>query len=159
MARKEKNPGNELAQFFIGLVMFCVGGYLFLQNVKVIDTANLFAFSLSGRRMDGLVFVPLIASIIFLFYKYNIVSKICCGLSLFLIVANVISNLSLHWSSISLFSTIVMFVLLFGGMGLLARVLFANPEGNHGKQYNQYSENAYASEQKQNKKGRFGKTK
>ena len=131
----EKHPGNELAQFFAGLVMLCTGGYLFLQNVRVIDTSGLFAFFIGGRRMDGLVFVPLIASIIFLCYKYNIVSKICCVLSLLLIIANVISNLSLRWSSTSLFSTIVMFVLLFGGMGLLAKVLFANPEGSHGKQY------------------------
>ena len=128
----EKN--NDVIQFFVGLVMTVVGGYLFMQNV-VVTSYNLFAFSMFGREMDGLIFVPLIASIIFLFFKYNIVSKICCGLSLVLIIANVIMNLHIHWTPTSLFATIVIFVLLFGGIGLLAKVLFANPKGSHGKKY------------------------
>ena len=86
-------------------------------------------------RMDGLLFVPLIASIIFLFYRYGLASKICCGLSLLIIIANVIMNLRLYWSETSLFATIVIFVLLFGGIGLVAKVLFANPGGDHGKKY------------------------
>lgn len=125
---------NDIAEFFIGLVMLCVGGYLFMENVQV-TTAHLFNFSLFGRRMDGLIFVPLIASIIFLFYKYNLFSKICCVLSIVLIVANVIMNLHLHWTATSLFATVVIFVLLFGGLGLVLRTLFANPEGDHGKNY------------------------
>ena len=39
------------------------------------------------------------------------------------------------WKATSLFVTVVIFVLLFGGVGLLAKVLFANPEGDHGKNY------------------------
>lgn len=130
----KKDGNNDVIQFFVGLAMTVVGGYLFMQNVQV-TSANLFAFSMFGREMDGLIFVPLIASIIFLFFKYNIVSKICCGLSLLLIIANVIMNLRLNWTATSLFGTLVIFVLLFGGIGLLAKVLFANPSGNHGKKY------------------------
>ena len=104
------------------------------MNVEVY-AASIFSFRLMGRDMDGLIFVPLIASIIFLFYKYNLVSKICCGLSLVIIVANVIMNLHLYWKATSLFATLVIFILLFGGVGLLAKVLFANPSGKHGKKY------------------------
>lgn len=130
-----KNDGNnDVIQFFVGLVMTVVGGYLFMQNIQV-TSANIFGFSMMGRRMDGLIFIPLIASIIFLFFRYNIVSKMCCGLSLLLIIANVIMNLQLHWTATSLFGTLVIFVLLFGGIGLLAKVIFANPGGNHGKKY------------------------
>lgn len=128
------NDNNDVIGFFVGLAMLCVGGYLFLQNVEVV-TANMFSFSIMGRRMDGLIFVPLIASIIFLFYKYNFASKLCCGLSLLIILVNVIANLRLYWNATSLFATIVIFVLLFGGLGLLLKTLFANPEGNHGKKY------------------------
>ncbi|MCR5829620.1 MAG: hypothetical protein K6F93_04620 [Lachnospiraceae bacterium] len=125
---------NDVLQFFIGLVMLVVGGFLFFKNVSIMD-GDLFAFTLWGRRLDGLVFVPLIASIIFLFYKYCLASKICCILSIILILINVIMNMRLRWNPTSLFSGIVMFVLLFGGAGLLLRVIFANPNGKHGKNY------------------------
>lgn len=125
---------NDVVEFFVGLIMTVVGGYLFMQNIQV-TTSSIFAFSLMGRRMDGLIFIPLIASIIYLFYSYNIISKICVGLSLLIIVINVIMNLQLYWSATSLFSTIIIFVLLFGGVALIARVIFANPAGKHGKKY------------------------
>jgi len=124
----------EVLEFFIGLVMLVIGGYMFMQNVTVY-TSNIFSFSMWGHSMDGLLFVPLIASIIFLFFKYNIFSKICVGLSLVLIVANVIMNLSFYWTPMSLFGTIIMFILIFGGIGLLLKTIFANPEGKHGKNY------------------------
>lgn len=129
-----KNVKNDVLTFFIGLAMLCAGGYLFLQNVEVI-TANIFSFSMFGHRMDGMLFVPLIASIIFLFYRYNIVSKVCCGLSILIILINVIINLRLYWNATSLFATIIIFVLLFGGIGLVMKVVFANPDGDHGKKY------------------------
>lgn len=125
---------NDIIAFFAGLAMLCVGGYLFLENVTV-TTSEMFQFSMMGKRMDGLIFVPLIASIIFLFYKYNFVSKLCCVLSLLIIVANIIMNLRMYWNGTSLFATIVIFVLLFGGIGLVLKTVFANPEGKHGKKY------------------------
>lgn len=125
---------KDVIGFFVGLVMTCVGGYLFMQNVSVY-AANIFSFSMFGRDMDGLIFLPLIASIIFLFYRYNIVSKICCILSLAIIVMNVLMNLRIHWRGTNLFATLIIFVLLFGGIGLLMKTLFANPDGHHGKNY------------------------
>lgn len=125
---------KDVLGLLVGLAMLIVGGYFFLQNVGV-SASNIFQFSIAGRRMDGLLFVPLIASIIFLFYKYCLASKICFGLSLLIIIANVIMNLRIFWYGSSLFSIIIIFVLMFGGIGILARVLFANPEGKHGKDY------------------------
>lgn len=128
------NGNNDVVMFFAGLVMTIVGGYLFMQNIEVY-TSSIFSFNLFGRNMDGLIFVPLIASIIYLFYRYNTASKICCCLSLLIIIANVLMNLRLYWKSTSLFATIIIFILLFGGIALLAKVLFANPSGDHGKKY------------------------
>lgn len=125
---------SDTIQFFVGLAMLVVGGYLFMQNVQV-NTSSFFEFSLFGRRMDGLLFVPLIASVIYMFYKYNKVSKICCCLSIILILANVIMNLHMYWNSTSLFATLVIFILLFGGVGLVLKNLFANPDSDHGKNY------------------------
>lgn len=125
---------NDVVLFFVGLVMTIVGGYMFMQNVEVYSSC-LFGMRIFGREMNGVVFFPLIASVIFLFYRYCLASKICCGLSLVIILVNVIMNLRLSWSSTSLFATVIIFVLLFGGIGLLAKVLFANPGGKHGKNY------------------------
>ena len=129
-----KNESNDVILFFVGLLMTVVGGYLFMQNVEVY-ASSIFSCSLFGRRMDGVIFIPLIASIIFLFYKYNLASKICCGISLIIIIVNVVMNMRLYWRPTSLFVTVVIFVLFFGGIGLLAKVLFANPSGRHGKNY------------------------
>lgn len=137
MSNEDRKPRNDVAEFFIGLAMVCVGGYLFSQNVEVI-TGNIFSLILFGHQMDGLIFIPLIASIIFLFYRYNWVSKLCCILSLLLILTNVIMNLRLFWKPTSLFALIVIFVLLFGGSGLVMRAIFANPDGKHGKSYKDY---------------------
>ena len=125
---------NDVIQFFVGLVMLCVGGYMFMQNVEVV-TYGIFTVRMFGRSMDGIIFFPLIASIVFLFYKYNFVSKLCCVLSLLLIIANVIMHLRFYWSPVSLFATFVIFVLMFGGCGLVLKTLFANPDGSHGKNY------------------------
>lgn len=129
------NSGNnDIISFFVGLAMLCVGGYFFMANVEVISN-NIFAINLFGSRMTGVIFIPLIASIIFLFFKYCFVSKLCCCLSLLLIIANVIANLRVVWNATSLFATVVIFVLLFGGLGLVLKTLFANPNGKHGKNY------------------------
>lgn len=133
------NGKNDVLSFFIGLTMTAVGGYLFFQNVEVFS-GNMFSFFLGGHNLEGLVFVPLIASIVFLFFKYNWVSKTCCIVSILLILANVISNLSMMWKGTTLFATIVMFVLFFGGLGLVLKALFANPDGKHGKNYKDYND-------------------
>ena len=65
-----KNENSDVILFFVGLLMTVVGGYLFMQNVEVY-ASSIFSFNLFGRQMDGLIFIPLIASVIFLFYKYN----------------------------------------------------------------------------------------
>lgn len=134
MGNNENLGENDIIQFFVGLVMLCVGGYLFMQNVEV-TTSSIFAFSMFGRRMDGLIFVPFIASIIFLFYRYNMTSKICTGLSILLIIANVIMNLRLYWNTTSLFATLLIFIMLFGGLALVLKSIFVNPNGKHGKDY------------------------
>ena len=125
---------NDILQFFIGLAMMVAGGYLFMNNVTV-TAGNFFETTLFGRRMNGIVFVPLIASLVFLFFKYNVVSKLCVSLSLVLILANVISNMTLYWRPVTLFATVVIFVLLFGGLGLVLKCIFVNPNGKHGKNY------------------------
>ena len=131
----EMNDGkNDILIFFVGLAMTCVGGYLFLDNVEVFS-GNIFSFRMGGHNMEGVLFLPLVASIIFLFFKYNFVSKLCCVLSLLIIIVNVIVNLRLHWKGTTLFVTVCIFVLLFGGVGLVMKALFANPEGKHGKDY------------------------
>lgn len=129
-----RNGSNDVVMFFVGLVMTVVGGFLFMQNVEVY-AMNIFRFRVMGYDLDGIIFIPLIASIIFLFYKYNFVSKLCCVLSLLIIIVNVIVNLHFSWRTTSLFVTVIIFILLFGGIGLLAKVLFANPNGKHGKNY------------------------
>ena len=58
-----------------------------------------------------------------------------CGLSLLIIIANVLMKLNIYWRSASLVATFVIFILLFGGIGLWAMFIFDNPGVRHGKKY------------------------
>ena len=71
--RNLKKQRNPLAQFVIGMVMLAAGLYWFLSNVSV---STYFGLSLWGFRFGaGLVVVPFIAGIIWLFL--NIVHVAC----------------------------------------------------------------------------------
>ena len=52
-----------------------------------------------------------------------------------IIIANVLMKLNIYWRSTSLVATFVIFILLFGGIGLWAMVIFDNSGGRHGKKY------------------------
>jgi hypothetical protein len=112
-------PGG-LGHFLIGFVMACVGGYLFLNQVMVVSGYWMF----HGANAFGITLLPLLFGIAMLFWNGRSVIGwlLTAGGSLF-IVAGVIANLHIYFQPTSLFNTIVMLVLLAGGIGLVARSL------------------------------------
>jgi hypothetical protein len=115
-------PGG-LGEFLLGLVMSVAGGYLLTSQVTV--TGGF--WNPWGYDTFGLTFVPLIFGIGFLFFN----AKSAAGWLLTLagaviILAGIISNLRIFFQPTSLFNTLVMLVLLAGGLGLIARSLRAH---------------------------------
>lgn len=118
--RKEK---NELLMFLAGLAMLIVG--LFILSQKVMVHTSWWGFG--GFRLNGgLIMVPFIAGIIWLFATNSVGSKILTGLGFVFIIVSIIMSVDFYLMSMTLFDWIVLLILIFGGVGLLAGVLFGN---------------------------------
>jgi hypothetical protein len=118
-------PGG-LGEFFIGLVMAIAGAYLITQRVTI--TSGF--WTLWGYNTFGLSLVPLIFGIGILFFNgRSVAGWLLLIVGVVIIGAAIIMNLQLYVQQTSLFNTIVMIVLLAGGIGLIFRSL-----APHGRQ-------------------------
>ena len=106
--------------FLIGLGMTIAGGFLFLNHVRVGQSFWYFF----GRSTQGLVLIPLIVGIGFLFFNSkSVIGWILTGAGALMIFLSVIVSLRFYFPQTSLFNLIVMLVLLVGGIGLILRSL------------------------------------
>lgn len=119
-----KSAKNELLQFVAGLVMLIVGLFIFSQKV-VVYSSFLGGFSLGGMRMtSGLIIIPLIAGIVWMFVSgASFPSKIMTGAGALLILAGVIASTNIRLTSMTLYEWVLLLVMIFGGAGLVAKVL------------------------------------
>jgi len=121
---------NPFLQFIIGLAMLVAGGYWFLSTVTV--TTGFYGLTFGNTRISGgLVVVPFIAGIIWLFLNFDSIgAKILTGAGLLIILASVIMSTTFIFQRRSLYEYLIMLVLIFGGGALCAQVLFAKPKEN-----------------------------
>ena len=116
-------PGG-LGHFLIGFAMTCTGGYLITNQVTVVSSY----WNFYGANTFGLTLLPMLIGIAFLFWNGKSLTGwlLTVAGSLF-ILAGVIANLHIYFQPTTLFNTILMFILLFGGIGLIARALRSYP--------------------------------
>ncbi|MET0753850.1 MAG: hypothetical protein ABWZ66_10775 [Pyrinomonadaceae bacterium] len=115
-------PGG-IVEFFIGLGMTVAGGYLLTNQVTV--TSGF--WTIWGHSAFGLTLVPLIFGIGILFFNgKSIIGWLLLFAGVVIIFAGIITNLQIYFQPTSLFNTIIMLVLLAGGIGLVARSLIAH---------------------------------
>lgn len=112
-------PGG-IGEFLIGFAMACVGGYLISNQVSVISSY----WNLWGPNTFGITLIPLLLGIAILFFsgRNTIGWLLTIGGALF-ILAGVIANMQIYFQRTSLFNTLVMLILLVGGIALIARGL------------------------------------
>jgi len=104
----------------IGLAMAAAGGYLLTQQVTV--TSGF--WNLWGHNTFGLSLLPLLIGVAILFYNgRSVLGWILLIAGAAIVLAGILMNLQIYFQSTSLFNTLVMLVLLFGGLGLIARSL------------------------------------
>ena len=112
-------PGG-LGSFVLGLVLACVGGYLLTNQVMVSSSY----WNFYGTNTFGITLLPMLIGIAMLFWNGRSAAgwllTVAGGL---FILAGVIANLRIFFAPTSLFNTIVMLVLLVGGLTLIARAL------------------------------------
>jgi len=114
--------GHEggVAQFFVGLAMAVGGAYLLTQRVTV--TSGFWSFF--GGHTFGLSLLPLVVGAGALFYdgKSRIGWILTAGGAL-IVLLGILLNLRVYFEPTTLFDTLLMLILLAGGLGLIARSL------------------------------------
>jgi hypothetical protein len=112
-------PGG-LGEFLIGFVMICVGAYLLTNQVMVAGSY----WNFYGGNTFGITLLPMLFGVGMLFWNGRSVIGwlLTAGGALF-ILAGVIANLHIYFRPASLFDTIVMLILVVGGLGLIARAM------------------------------------
>jgi len=112
-------PGG-IAEFFLGLVMVIAGAYMITNRIVVVSGF----WSFGGYSAFGLSLIPLIIGIGILFFNgKSIIGWLLSLIGVVIIFAGVLMNLHIYFQATSLFGTIVMIVLLAGGIGLIFRAL------------------------------------
>ena len=122
-----KKAKNELLQFLAGLAMLIAGLFIFSQKVTV--SAGFFGYGLriGGFYMsNGLVMVPFIIGVVWMFASEgSFASKTFTTLGVLIIILAIIMTTNIRLERMTLFDWIVILVLIFGGAGMLVRILFA----------------------------------
>ena len=112
-------PGG-LGDFLLGCVMACVGGYLLTNQVMIVGSY----WSFYGANTFGVTLLPMLFGVGLLFWKgRSVIGWLLTGAGALFIVAGVIANMHIYFQPATLFNTIIMLVLLVGGVGLIARAL------------------------------------
>jgi hypothetical protein len=115
-----------LAEFFFGLVMTIAGAYMLTNRIFV--TSGFWYWG--GYNSFGLSLLPLIVGIGMLFFNgKSIIGWLLLAVGVVFIFTGILMNLQVYFQQTSLFSTVMMLVLLAGGIGLIFRGILAHDKG------------------------------
>ena len=115
-------PGG-LGQFFLGLLMAIAGAYLL--TTRVVVTTGYWSFW--GHSAFGLTLLPLVIGIGLLFFNgRSVAGWLLVIAGVVIIFTGILMNLEVYFQQTSLFNTMLMLVLLAGGVGLIARAIAAH---------------------------------
>ena len=127
MARGAGGTDGGTGAFILGLIMIVAGGYLLLNSIVVRPTFGLGMgiFSVRGVQVTtGMVLIPFIFGVGLIFYNSrNWAGWALAVGSIIAMVAGVIANIRLQMTGMSIFDLLMIFILLFGGIGLFIRSL------------------------------------
>lgn len=133
--RKMKRAGNELLQFLAGLAMLIAGLFIFSQKVMV--SSGFFGHGLRLGSMymsNGLIMVPFIIGVVWMFAtEGSLASKVFTAASILIVILAVILTTDIRLTQVTLYEWALILVLIFGGAGLVARILFAGRRVDSGK--------------------------
>jgi hypothetical protein len=104
--------------------MVCIGGFLITHQVMVVGSY----WSFYGANTFGISLIPMLFGVGILFWNgRSLIGWLLTIAGALFILAGVIANMHIFFRPASLFDTIVMLVLLVGGLGLIARAMRSYP--------------------------------
>jgi hypothetical protein len=107
-----------LGEFAIGFVMACLGAYFLSNQVRVVGSY----WNFWGTNTFGITLLPMLFGVGILFWKgKSTIGWLLTVAGALFIFGGVLANMQIYFQSTSLFNTIIMLVLLVGGIGLIAR--------------------------------------
>jgi hypothetical protein len=116
-------PGG-LGHFLLGFAMACVGGFLIAHQVSVVGSY----WSFWGGSTFGITLLPMLFGVAILFWNgKSVIGWLLTAAGALFILAGVIANMHIYFQPTSLFNTMVMLILLVGGLGLIARSIQPHP--------------------------------
>lgn len=120
----QNSSGNELLQFFIGVILLGVG--LFMLSKRVMVYSSWYTWRIGGFDLSsGTVTIPLIIGIIWYFFNSkSIIPKIVITLGVIFIVITIIMSVRINFITTSMFDYILIFGMAAAGSGLLLKTLF-----------------------------------
>ena len=114
-------PGGTRT-FLLGMIMAIAGGYLLFHQVQVHGGYWNWSGLGGNGRSFGITLLPLLFGVGILFVNgKSFVGRFLTFGGALVIVVGVIANLDIHFQQTSLWNTLVMLVLLVGGIGLIVR--------------------------------------
>ena len=121
---KKQSEGNELLQFFIGVIL--LGAGLFMLSKRVMVHSSWYVWRIGGFDLSsGTITIPLIIGIIWYFFNSkSIAPKIIITLSVIFIVISIIMSVRINFVTTSMFDYILIFGMAAAGSGLLLKTLF-----------------------------------
>jgi hypothetical protein len=120
MSKGAGGTSGGVGQFFLGLAMAVAGAYLITNQVTV--SSGFWGYF--GPHTFGLTLLPLAFGIGMLFFDgKSVIGWVLTVGGAVIIFVGILANLQIYFRPTSLYNTIVMLVLLAGGIGLVARSL------------------------------------
>ena len=109
-----------LGQFLLGFAMTCIGGFLITNQVTVVSSY----WNFWGGNSFGVTLLPMLFGVAILFWSAkSTIGWILTVAGALFIFAGIIANMHIYFRGASLFNTMVMLILLVGGLALVARSL------------------------------------
>ncbi len=111
--------------FLLGFAMAVAGAWLLTNQVTVTSGGG---WHVWGYNAFGLSLLPLIIGIALLFFNGRSIAGWLLSIAgAVIIFVGILTNLDIYFRPTSLFNTVLMLVLLAGGIGLIARSLRPMP--------------------------------
>ena len=120
----ENKSDNGGLYFLIGIILLAVGLFLLTQQTDVTMVWYTWRFN-NINLASGVILIPFIIGVVMLFFNpKSVFGKILTIIGLLIIVATIIMSINIVFRKTSLFTLIVMLVMIAAGLGLLLRWYF-----------------------------------
>lgn len=117
----KKNKISDYIEFYIGIISMAAGVFFLLS--KSVVRSSFLELTIGGINVStGIVVIPLMAGIIWLVNNpKSIIARIITIAGAIFIIASIIMNIRIHFTTTSLFDYLVMMILIAIGAGLIIK--------------------------------------